>query len=66
MAKRTVYLYRDRSICVVPTAKVERLKAVAEEVFREYKRHKCSRRFDHKIKALAQVMYIWTRPSPGL
>lgn len=63
MAKRTVYIYRDRNVCVVPTAKVEQLKSVAEQIFQEYRQYKArrGRQLDRKIKALARLLYIWTR-----
>ena len=63
MAKRTVYLYRDKNVCIVPTAKVSDLKKAAEAVFIEYRRHKCNRPgvLGGKIKAMAALMYIWTR-----
>lgn len=68
MAKRTVYLYRDQHISIVPTRKVNELKRAAEAIFVEYKRHKCTRGhvLEHKLKVMAQTLYIWTRPTGGL
>ena len=65
MAKRTVYIYRDSKVCVVPRAEVEKLKSTAEELFTEYRQHKAQRgpQFDRKIKALARLLFIWTRHS---
>ena len=68
MAKRVVYIYKDKNISIIPTAKVEQLKHAAEDLFREYKYHRASRvEFDRKLKALYKLFGGWTRiPWPWL
>jgi hypothetical protein len=62
MAKRVVYLYKDKNICIIPTVKVEQLKRAAEALFREYKHHKATRvEFDRKLKTLYRLLGPWTR-----
>jgi hypothetical protein len=68
MAKREVYLYKDRNISIIPTRKVLQLKRAAEQIFREYKYHKATRRqFERDLKTLYRLFGPWTRiPWPQL
>ena len=62
MAKREVYLYQDRNISIIPTSKVQQLKRAAEQLFREYKYHKATRRrFEQDLKTLYRLFGPWTR-----
>ena len=62
MAKREVYLYKDRNISIIPTRKVLQLKRAAQQLFREYKYHKATRRqFERDLMTLYRLFGPWTR-----